>query len=156
MEPWLTGSEPHPHPILRAVLHSFEQVREDARRFTEGATATAAVTFQLRHMAGSVERLTAYACGDSLTEAQIAAVANEGETGASLAELLDALDTALTASEARLRTIDLTDLAAPRFVGRAKLPTTLGGLLVHLAEHTQRHLGELIVHARAARPADKA
>jgi len=151
MEPWLRGTKPHEHPILRAVLHGFEQVREDAQRFTEGAAATAAVTFQLRHMAGSVERLTAYACGEALTDAQIAAVASEGEVGASLPELLDALDEALAKSEARLRTIDLSDLGAPRSVGRAKLPTTLGGLLVHLAEHTQRHLGELIVHARAAK-----
>lgn len=39
-------------------------------------------------------------------------------------------------------------LLEPRSVGRAQLPSTLLGLLVHAAEHTQRHVGQLLVTAR--------
>ena len=36
-------------------------------------------------------------------------------------------------------------LLAPREVGRAKLPSTVLGLLMHAAEHTMRHTGQLLV-----------
>ena len=36
----------------------------------------------------------------------------------------------------------------PREVGRRKLPTTVAGLLIHCAEHTQRHVGQAITTAK--------
>jgi uncharacterized damage-inducible protein DinB len=38
-----------------------------------------------------------------------------------------------------------------RFVGRAKLPSTVLGLLVHAAEHTMRHTGQLLVTVQVLR-----
>ncbi len=38
----------------------------------------------------------------------------------------------------------MRDLESARAVGRKGLPTTLGGLLVHVADHTQRHVGQAI------------
>lgn len=152
MEPWLSGSVPHPDPILRAVLHSFEQVRQDLAKWTAGIAdsrvwesvgGVAPLGFQLRHIAGSVDRLTTYALGQQLSDAQLAALRSEHEPGATLAELLRDVDQNLARSGAALA--ELTDYAEPRFVGRKRLPTTVGGLLVHIAEHTQRHLGEAIV-----------
>jgi uncharacterized damage-inducible protein DinB len=152
MEPWLSGSVPHPDPILRALLHSFEQVRQDLAKWTAGiadsrvwesAGGVAPLGFQLRHIAGSVDRLTTYALGRQLNEEQLAALRSEHEPGATLAELLRDIDQTLARSGAALA--ELTDYAEPRFVGRKRLPTTVGGLLVHIAEHTQRHLGEAIV-----------
>jgi uncharacterized damage-inducible protein DinB len=35
-----------------------------------------------------------------------------------------------------------------RSVGRAQLPSTVLGLLAHAAEHTQRHVGQLLVTVR--------
>jgi hypothetical protein len=35
-----------------------------------------------------------------------------------------------------------------RGVGRAMLPSTVGGLLVHCAEHTQRHVGQAVTTAK--------
>jgi uncharacterized damage-inducible protein DinB len=32
----------------------------------------------------------------------------------------------------------------PRVVGRKKLPTSVGGLLIHCADHTQRHVGQVV------------
>jgi hypothetical protein len=159
-EPWLRGTHPHPHPILRAVLHSFEQVREDLALHTAGLTdaqtwrahgAVAPLGYQLRHIAGSVDRLTTYAAGEALTELQLAEGSLEAVPGASLRELLERVEAALAQSGDRLRALDLSDLDAPRMVGRQRLPTNLGGLLLHLAEHTQRHLGEAIITAKLAR-----
>jgi hypothetical protein len=152
MEPWLSGSVPHPDPIVRAVLHSFEQVRADLAKWTAGVAASrvwepigrvAPLGFQLRHIAGSVDRLTTYALGGELSEAQLAALRREAEPGATLEELLRGVEETLTRCGGAIA--HLTNPAEPRFVGRQRLPTTVGGLLVHLAEHTQRHLGEAIV-----------
>ena len=54
-------------------------------------------------------------------------------------------------SEQVIRALDPATLADPRSVGRKQLPTTVIGLVVHLAEHTQRHVGELIVTTKLAR-----
>jgi hypothetical protein len=45
---------------------------------------------------------------------------------------------------------------APRTIGRKKLPTTVLGLMVHIAEHTQRHLGQAITIAKAVRQRQRA
>ena len=151
---------PHAHPILRAVLHSFEQVREDLALHTAGFTdeqtwraygAVAPLGYQLRHIAGSVDRLSTYAMGEALTEIQLEAGRQEAVPGASLQELMRQVDAALARATERLGTINLSQLDAPRFVGRRRLPTSLGGLLLHLAEHTQRHLGEAIITTKLAR-----
>lgn len=38
-----------------------------------------------------------------------------------------------------------------RGVGRAGLPTTVVGLLIHAAEHTQRHVGQAVTTAKVLR-----
>jgi uncharacterized damage-inducible protein DinB len=45
------------------------------------------------------------------------------------------------------------DLEVPRFVGRKRLPTSVGGLLVHVADHTQRHTGQMVTTAKLVRAA---
>jgi len=44
-----------------------------------------------------------------------------------------------------------SSLAEPRFVGRARLPSTVLGLLFHAAEHAQRHTGQLVTTAKIVR-----
>jgi hypothetical protein len=102
-------------------------------------------------MAGSVDRLTTYLEGRPLDGAQMAALAAEMEPGASIEELLAAIDQALLRAGEIMRAIDPATLAEPRRVGRKHLPTTVMGLLVHIAEHTQRHLGQAIGAAQLAR-----
>jgi uncharacterized damage-inducible protein DinB len=51
----------------------------------------------------------------------------------------------------RVREFFGADLEAERFVGRRHLPTTLGGLLVHVAEHTQRHVGQMVTTAKVVK-----
>ncbi len=159
-EPWLRGPIPGVSPLLAPVLHAFQQVREDLARHTEGLTpeqiwarphGLGSLGFHLRHMAGSVDRLITYAQGQSLTAEQLAALAAEHDAGAGRDELLAAVHTSLDRAESVVRAIDPARLAEPRTVGRKRLPTTLIGLLVHIAEHTQRHLGQAISAARLAR-----
>jgi len=142
------------------VFHSFAMVREDLAHYTEGLTTEdvwrrtgglPSLGFHLRHIAHSVDRLVTYLCGDQLSEAQIAALKQEAEPGATLAELLAHIDEYLSQAERRIRTIDAAALQEPRFIGKKRMPSTVLGLLVHVAEHTQRHLGQAITTAKLAR-----
>lgn len=161
-EPWLRGPRTDVSPLLAPVLFAFEQAREDLARHTEGLSGEqiwlrpfglAPVGFQLRHIAGSVERLTTYLAGGSLTEAQMRELRREMEPGESREELLCKVNAALDEAAAKIRAIDPATLAEPRAVGRKQLPTTVIGLAVHIAEHTQRHVGQAISAAKLARVA---
>jgi hypothetical protein len=65
--------------------------------------------------------------------------------------LLAAVERTFAATEGRLRTIDPATIHEVRYIGRKRLPTTVLGLLVHIAEHTQRHLGQAITTAKMVR-----
>jgi uncharacterized damage-inducible protein DinB len=142
------------------VFHSFVQVREDLALHTAGLSTEdvwrrteplPALGFHLRHIAGSVDRLVTYLMGGDLTPAQIDYLKQEGAPAASLEELLAGVDASLRQAEERIRGIDAAALNEPRFVGKKRMPTTVLGLLVHVAEHTQRHLGQAITSAKLAR-----
>lgn len=68
---------------------------------------------------------------------------NEMTAQLALEDLLHLIDASLARAEAWASTV--TDFGEPRTIGRQKLPTTTGGLIVHIAEHTQRHLGQAIL-----------
>ena len=51
----------------------------------------------------------------------------------------------------QLRHTPVESLEAVREVGRARLPSTVLGLLVHAAEHTSRHVGQLITTLKVVR-----
>ena len=112
----------------------------------------APLAFQMRHIAGSVERLTTYLEGRQLGEEQIRA-GREEEQPAELGRdaLFDLINTSFANSEAVMRGIDPATLADRREVGRKRLPTTVAGLLTHIAEHTARHVGEAIITAKVVR-----
>jgi len=63
------------------------------------------------------------------------------------------LRNALELARNRVRVLVGADLEANRMVGRQALPATLGGLLVHVADHTQRHVGQAITTAKFVRSA---
>ena len=145
------------HPLAAPVLYAFEQAREDLAEHTEGLTIEqiwarphgfGSVGFHIRHIAGSTDRLITYLEAKPLSDAQLAALAAEHEAGATREELLESLGAAFDRAELVVRAIDLACLAEPRTVGRQRLPTTVVGLLVHIAEHTQRHVGQAISAAK--------
>jgi len=156
-EPWLRGMLVEVPAVPRAVLHALELAGEDLHKWCGGLTdaqlnarpaGVACVGFHLRHIARSLDRLLTYAEGAALTESQIAAINREAEAGATSQELFAELDAALGRSAVRVRALDAGDLATLRTVGKRQLPTTLGGLLVHVADHTQRHVGQAITTAK--------
>jgi len=160
-EPWLNGPIEGVPPHLMPVFHSFAMVREDLARYTEGLSTDdvwrrtgtlPSLGFHLRHIAHSVDRLVTYLCGDQLSDAQIATLKQETEPGsASLQEQLALVDAKLNEAEARLRTVRKDSMEEPRYIGKKRLPSTVLGLLVHVAEHTQRHVGQAITTAKLAR-----
>jgi uncharacterized damage-inducible protein DinB len=158
-EPWLRGTMPGVPPLVVPVFFSFAQVREDVKKHVADLTKDEvwhrvgrnSVGFHLRHIAGSVDRLTTYLLGLQLSPAQLDYLGREQESGADTGILIEKVEQALRASEASLLTLGDVDMFESRTVGRQALPTTVLGLLVHLAEHTQRHLGQLITIAQVAR-----
>ena len=162
-EAWLRGPIEGVPPHLMPVFHSFMMVREDLAHYTEGLTtedvwrrpgSLPSLGFHLRHIAHSVDRLVTYLCGDQLSDAQIARLKQETEPGTeTLAQLLADIDKHLSNAERRIRAIELGMLNEPRFIGKKCLPSTVLGLMVHVAEHTQRHLGQAITTAKLASPA---
>lgn len=158
-EPWLRGAMPGVPPLVMPVFFSFAQVREDVKNHAADLTKDQvwrpvgrnSVGFQLQHIAGSLDRLTTYLAGSQLSPAQLAFLDREQESGADPRTLLEQLERALRAAEESLLGIGDIDMFELRTVGRQALPTTVLGLLVHLAEHTQRHLGQLITIAQFVR-----
>jgi uncharacterized damage-inducible protein DinB len=57
----------------------------------------------------------------------------------------------LQTAEATIRELDVSDLTVVREIGRKRIPVPLGVLLAHIAEHTQRHVGEAIITLKLAR-----
>ncbi len=159
-EPWLRGPIQATPALIVPVLYSFLQAREDLEHYTAGLTTQqiwakpyglGSAGFHVRHIGRSVDRLVTYLMGQALSAAQLDALDSEHEAGASREQLLAELGEYLDRAEAAIRTIDPTSLAEPRTVGRKQMPTTVIGLLTHLAEHTQRHVGQAISAAKLVR-----
>lgn len=108
------------------------------------------VGFQLRHLAGSVDRLLTYAKAQPLSAEQLVALRSEPEPGAEAAELLESVETAYNQAKEFARITLAAQMEEPRYIGRQRLATTLGLLLGHIAEHTQRHTGQAIVVSKLA------
>jgi uncharacterized damage-inducible protein DinB len=146
-EAWLRGPIPGVDPLVAPVLYAFTQAREDLAQHTEGLMPeqlwTSAVGFHIRHISRSTDRLIGY------LEGRLPQQLGDGEPGATREELLTELDSAFKRAEAVVRSIDPATLRDVREVGRKRLPTTVIGLLTHIAEHTQRHVGQAITASKA-------
>jgi uncharacterized damage-inducible protein DinB len=101
----------------------------------------------VRHAAGSLDRLLTYARGEQLSAEQLAALKQEGEPDmepGAATRLADEFARAIERSLAQVSDTSEWTLGEPRGVGRAQLPSTVLGLLYHAAEHTQRHMGQMV------------
>jgi uncharacterized damage-inducible protein DinB len=114
----------------------------------------ASVGFHLAHLAGSTDRLLTYARGEPLSRTQQEALVAEARLDLDRpalerlrAEWRASFDRAL----AQLAATPESALAESRLVGRARLPSTVLGLLFHAAEHAQRHTGQLVTTAKIVR-----
>ncbi len=162
-EVWLRGPLPGMPALLQPVAHALLQAREEVETYLrdfpnallwERPAGVASVGFHLQHLAGVLDRLFTYARGQGLTPQQLAALAAEGKPVGlpdEAAALVQLFQQQVEKSLAQLRLTEEKTLTEPREVGRAKLPSTVLGLLFHAAEHTQRHVGQLLVTARVVR-----
>jgi len=159
---WQRGPIDGVPAMLQPVAHIMLQVRESIHELTEGLTVeqfnarpagVASVAFHVRHIPGVIDRLFTYARGESLSEKQLAALRREGEplSESEISPAIAAIDARVDAALSELEAYDPTTLGDFRVVGRAKLPSTVIGCLVHGAEHAMRHVGQLSVTARVVR-----
>ena len=161
-EVWLRGPVENIPSLLQPVAHALLQAREEVNELLKNFPAeklwlkpagAASAGFHLQHMKGVLDRLFTYANGNQLTQEQLAALKAEGEpqVNTTPAELLLAFNQQVDTALQQLQQTDEQTLTEHRSVGRAQLPSTVIGLLFHAAEHTMRHLGQLIVTMRVVK-----
>ncbi len=163
LEVWLRGPLPDMPPLLQPVAHALLQAREEVAALMQGFPDTllwerpagvASVGFHLQHLSGVLDRLLTYARQEYLSREQLEALGNEGKWPTATChtqELVQAFHQQVARALEQLRQTEEKTLLEPRGVGRAQIPSTHLGLLVHAAEHTQRHVGQLSVTARILR-----
>jgi uncharacterized damage-inducible protein DinB len=158
-EPWMRGTHVELDALRRAVIHALELAEEDVVKWCGGLSDSAMfatpaglapVAFHLRHIARSLDRLLTYADGRPLDETQLAALKTESEPGSAV-DALNEFRKGIRWAKARVRTFAPASYEEFRGVGRKQLPTTVGGLLIHCAEHTSRHVGQAVITAKIVR-----
>jgi uncharacterized damage-inducible protein DinB len=164
-EVWMRGPIPDILPLLQPMAHSLLQSLEEVRAVVGPLSASdlwarpggaASVGFHVRHAAGSLDRLFTYARGEGLSAEQRVYLNTEAAPGsppAQAAELVSAFESQVEQALQQLRTTPESTLLEARGVGRLQLPSTVLGLLFHAAEHTQRHVGQIVTTARIMRGA---
>jgi uncharacterized damage-inducible protein DinB len=157
VEPWLRGTHAEVPAVGRAVLHALDLALEDLTKWTEGLTdaeihtqplGLTSLSFHLRHIARSTDRLLSYAEGGQLSHEQLTALKAEQSGEETLAELLAEVGASFSNAAERVRVLANADFDTFRGVGRKQLPTSIGGALIHVADHTQRHVGQVITTAK--------
>jgi hypothetical protein len=161
---WQRGPIEGVPAVLQPVAHILLQVRESVGELTENLTVdewnarpagVASAAFHVRHMSGVIDRLFTYARGDALSEGQLEALRSEGAhlDASGIPAMLSALSARIVLAVEELRKVDPAIVGEFRAVGRARLPSTVIGCLVHAAEHAMRHVGQLSVTTRIVRSA---
>ncbi len=165
-EVWMRGPTPGVPPLLQPVAHALLQAREEVAMYMDGfddkhlweqPAGRASVGFHLQHIAGVVDRLFTYALGEPLSDQQFEYLRAEGREALhrSSPDLVRALGMQIDNAIAQLKETDENKLTDARYLGRKRIPTTLMGLLFHAAEHTQRHVGQLLVTVKLLPYVDK-
>jgi len=157
VEPWMSGTYGDVPAAGRAVLHALDLAQDDLAKWASGLSdeevhahplGLPSVAFQLRHIARSVDRILCYAEGKQLSAEQLALLKAEQSGDETLAALLGEVTASFSNTAERIRVLATADLNTPRAVGRKQLPTSIGGALIHVADHTQRHVGQVVTTAK--------
>lgn len=157
-EPWLRGNYADVPAVGRAVLHALDLALDDLAKWTAGLTdaevhsaplGLTPIAYHLRHIARSTDRILTYGEGNQLNAEQLAALKAESAGEETLAELIAEVEISFSNAAGRIRTLATADMNTPRFVGRKQLSTSIGGALIHVADHTQRHVGQVVTTAKA-------
>jgi len=156
-EVWLRGPLPEVPALLQPVAHALLQAREEINFMMADVeealmwktpAGLASPGFHLQHLTGVLDRLFTYAKGDMLTAEQLEDLQKEGkpvpESGL-IALLLKKFNDQVDSALVQLKAENPDILTEVRGVGRAQTPSTVIGLYTHAAEHTMRHVGQLLV-----------
>jgi uncharacterized damage-inducible protein DinB len=155
-EVWLRGPLSNIPALLQPVAHAFLQAREELNELMIGfpdhllrhkVAGMASPGFHLQHLTGVLNRLFTYAKGEGLTEYQLNYLKAEGKPteNMQITDLVQQFNLQVDSAMQQLSETDESILTQVRGVGQAQLPSTVIGLYVHAAEHTMRHLGQLLV-----------
>jgi uncharacterized damage-inducible protein DinB len=164
VEPWLRGTHSDIPAAARAVLHALDLALDDLVKWTDGLSneeihseplGLTPVAFHLRHIAGATDRILTYAEGGQISAEQLAALKAEQSGEESLADLLAAVEKSFANAAERIRALAGADLNTFRGVGRKQLPTSIGGAMIHVADHTQRHIGQVVTTAKVLKAVRK-
>jgi hypothetical protein len=160
LEVWQRGPLPDIPPLLQPVAHALLQAREEIELYLhdfprellwERSAGLASPGFHLQHLSGVLDRVFTYARGEGLNTYQFTQLEEEGkdsEGGYTVEALLLRFSRQVDLAMEQLKNTPEDQLTAYRGIGRAGLPSTVIGLLVHGAEHTMRHVGQLLVTAK--------
>lgn len=160
LEPWLRGTLTEVDAVRRQVLHTFELAEEDMEKWCAGLSdaemnarpfGIAPVSFHLRHIVGSIDRLLTYLAGEPLSAAQMTTLRGELGAGGTTAEVMQFFKDGMADAKRRVLLIAPGSYEEPRGVGRKMLPTTVGALMIHCADHTHRHVGQAVTTAKVVR-----
>ncbi|RVU02495.1 DinB family protein [Mucilaginibacter limnophilus] len=156
-EVWQRGPIEGIPPLLQPVAHALLQAAEEidgmmdgfpAELLYEKSAGMASPAFHLLHLTGVLDRLFTYARGEQLTPEQLTYLSAEGqlpENPYTVNVLTLTFNTGVKKALEQLSETDEQALTETRLVGRAQIPSTVIGLYVHAAEHTMRHIGQLLV-----------
>ena len=156
LEFWLNGPIPNIPDTLQPVAHALLQSERELEKYTVDfpkellwakVAGRASVGFHMNHLTGVLDRLMTYAKNESLSEEQFQFLKQEGAFNleTEVEDLREQFSVKVAEVLAYFETIPENSLTEIRTVGRKKLPTTVLGLLFHAAEHSQRHIGQLLV-----------
>jgi uncharacterized damage-inducible protein DinB len=156
LEVWMRGPIAGLIPMLQPVAHAILQAREEVNSMMVDfpdeliwgkPAGVASVAFHLQHLSGVLDRLFTYANNQILNEDQLELLALESDNTQFLTvkSLLTRFNNQVNKTLTQLKNIEEKTLLEPRGIGRKQIPTNQLGLLFHAAEHTQRHVGQLLV-----------
>jgi len=157
VEPWLRGTLTEVDAVRRQVLHTLELAEDDMEKWCSGLSdaemnarpfGIAPVSFHLRHMVGTIDRLLTYLGGGQLSAEQMTTMRGELGAGGTTAEVMRLFKDGLADARRRVLLISPGSYEEARGVGRKMLPTTVGALMVHCADHTHRHVGQAVTTSK--------
>lgn len=156
-EVWQRGPIENIPSLLQPVAHALLQAGEEAHKIMDGFSenllwerpaGVASPAFHLQHIRGVIDRLFTYARKgllDGRQKEELSMEGNEEKTSLSLKELIERLDSRITDAVNELKNVNPDSLTEARGIGSKQIPTTLIGLYAHAAEHSMRHIGQLLV-----------
>lgn len=149
----ITGIPSLLQPVAHALLQAQEELHELMMHFPASGlwkrpAGLASPAFHLQHLSGVLDRVFTYASGNLLNENQLLELQKEDiifQEDQTIDGFVDRFDMQVARCLKQLEMTPENSLTEWRGVGRMQLPSTVIGLLVHGAEHTMRHLGQLLV-----------